>query len=279
MPQTFTVALAQIGSRLGNVGKNEAKHLEYLERAKKIGAAFVVFPELSLTGYMLRDLAYEVAPECSKALKRIARASKNIYTILGLVDEPRLGIYQNAAALLHNGKVLGVVSKSYLPSYGLFEEKRYFKEAGPKNVKVFNTKYAKIGITICEDVWHPEPCEALARLGADVIFCISSSPIRGFYGSKGKTVVERAWEKILGARAIENTVYLVFVNKAGAEDEEYFWGGSSVIAPDGVEIVKAKHLDEDFVVGEIDLNRLVRVRRFSSFRDHHKGLHELLGRL
>ena len=279
MAQTFTVALAQIGSRLGNVEKNLEKHLEHVERARKNGAAFAVFPELSLTGYMLRDLAYEVADDCKKALKSVATASKGIYTLLGFVNEPRPGIYQNAAALLYNGKILGVVPKYYLPNYGPFEEKRYFKEAGVKDLKVFNTKYAKLGITICEDVWHPEPCEALARLGADVIFCISSSPIRGFYGAKGKTVGERSWEKILGTRAIENTVYMIFVNKAGAEDEEYFWGGSTIISPDGVEVAEAKHLDEDFVIGEVDLNRLVRVRRFSSFRDHHQDFHNLLRRL
>lgn len=264
---------------MGNVEKNLEQHLELIQKARRSGAAFVVFPELSLTGYMLRDLAYEVANDCRKALRRIATSSKEIYTILGFVHELRPGIYQNAAALLYNGRILGVVPKFYLPSYGLFEEKRYFKEGGRKDLKVFSTKYAKIGITICEDVWHPEPSEALARSGADVIFCISSSPIRGFYGAKGKTVVERSWEKILGARAIENTVFMVFVNKAGAEDEEYFWGGSTIISPDGVEVAKAKHLSEDFVVGEIDLNRLVRVRRFSSFRDHHSYFHDVLGRL
>ncbi len=81
---------------------------------------------------MLRDLAYEVANDCRTAVRRIAASSKEIYTILGFVHEVRPGIYQNAAALLYNGKILGIVPKSYPPSYGLFEEKRYFKEAGRK---------------------------------------------------------------------------------------------------------------------------------------------------
>lgn len=273
------VALAQMSSRLGAVKDNLKKHVYYLERAKEEDVNIVAFPELSLTGYLLKDLAYELSSECRVALKDLAEMSYGIYSIVGLVDESRTGIYRNAAAMVKDGTVLGIQPKSYLPCYGLFEEKRYFKEGGAEDLKVFDTDFCKVGIIICEDLWHPEPCELLARKGADVIFCIAASPIRGFYGSGGVTPVENAYDKLVGARAIENTVFLIFVNKAGAEDEEYFWGGSMVVAPDGRVIKRAKTLEEDFMVVEIDLFDVARVRRFSSFRDHNRDLHRVLAGL
>ena len=118
----------------------------------------------------------------------------------------------------------------------------------------------------------------LARLGADLVFISSSSPLRGLYG-EGDTFIERVWEAINVTRAVENTVYIAFVNKVGVEDEECFWGGSMVISPDGEVIAKAKKMEEELVIVEISTHVIRRARRFSSFKEHRKDLHKLLGEL
>jgi len=136
----------------------------------------------------------------------------------------------------------------------------------------------KFSVVICEDAWHPELVELLARLGADLVFICSSSPIRGLYG-KEETFIERIWKAINITRAVENTVYIAFVNRVGVEDEEYFWGGSMIVSPDGEIIVRGKNMEEDLVVTNVDVHVIRRARRFSSFKVHRTEIHKLLGEI
>jgi len=274
--KSYKVGLAQIHSLLGNVEENLAKHLEYIDKARDLGVDILAFPELSLTGYLLRDLAYELSDKCLDALEEIRKASKGISVLVGVVEEPRLGIYRNSIAIVSDGQLKGFIPKLYLPNYGLFEESRYFKEGDVKDIKIFEHKGLKFSVTICEDAWHPEPIELLARLGADLVFISSSSPIRGLYG-KGDTFIERVWEVINVTRAIENTVYIAFVNRVGVEDEECFWGGSMVVSPEGEVIARGKKMEEDLVIASIDIYIIRRARRFSSFKVHRREIHEILG--
>ncbi|ABL78842.1 nitrilase-related carbon-nitrogen hydrolase [Thermofilum pendens] len=278
MRDRLRVGVAQIHSLLGDVRRNLEKHLEYVERARELGVEVLAFPELSLTGYLLRDLAYEVSDAAREALGEIAEASRGLCVLVGLVHEPRAGIYENSVAVVRDGSVAGVVSKLYLPDYGLFEESRYFREGSCSREGVFECGGWRVAPIICEDAWHPEPAELAARRGADVVFIHASSPIRGLYGS-GEANIERVWEAIAVTRAVENACYVVFANRVGPEDEEYFWGGSMVVAPDGEVVARAKKMEEELLVADLDLYRLRASRRFSSFKRHRRDIHVVLGEL
>ncbi len=274
--EKYRVGLAQIHSLLGDVEENLAKHLEYIDRARSLQVDILAFPELSLTGYLLKDLAYELSGKCLDALREVEKVSKGMSILIGVVEEPRPGIYRNSIAVISNGKLRGFIPKLYLPNYGLFEESRYFKEGDVKDIKVFEHKNLRFGVVICEDAWHPEPVELVARLGADLVFINSSSPLRGLYG-RGETFIERIWEAINITRAVENTVYIAFTNRVGVEDEECFWGGSMVVSPDGEVVARGEKMVEDLVVADISIHTIRRARRFSSFKVHRADIHKPLG--
>lgn len=278
MDEKIRVGVAQIHSVLGDVEKNLKKHLEYIGVAKEKGVELLVFPELSLTGYLLKDLAYEISDRAAKALERISGSTDGICVVVGLVREKRYGIYENSVAYMCDRDVLGYYSKLYLPNYGLFEESRYFVEGDVREVRVFEREGWRIGSIICEDAWHPEPAELVSRLGADIVVVHAASPIRGLY-NRGDTLLERIWESILVTRAVENSSYVVFANSVGPEDEEFFWGGSMIIAPDGEVMARGKKMEEDLVVADLDIHLLRSSRRFGSYKVHRKDIHGLLSSL
>ena len=278
MREKYRIGLAQIHSSLGNVRYNLTKHLDYIDRAKENSVDILVFPELSLTGYMMRDLFLEVSEICLKAVKELERNAGKMSILVGLVEEVRPGIYRNSLAIIAGGRFSGFIPKLYLPNYGLFEESRYFSRGNAKDLKVFEHEGLKFSAVICEDAWHPEPIELLSRKGAELIFIASSSPLRGLYGY-GETFIERIWESIVITRAVENTAFIAFINRVGAEDEEYFWGGSMVVGPDGKMLARAKKMEEELLLTDIDIHLLRRARRFSSFKDHMAELHVHLSEL
>lgn len=277
------IGIAQISSKLGNVRENLEKHKKIIEEAKLNSVDLVVFPELSLTGYNLKDLYFELSSDCNEALTELIPLSKEIHVAVGLIYEPRIGIYYNSYAILGEGRVKQIYHKFYLPSYGLFEESRYFSEVDFNyimNLKPVTIKDFKVAAIICEDAWHPEPAELLARIGTDIILIPASSPARNFYNMKdGKLPISSTWEAIVKTRAVENASYVIFINRVGPEDEEFFWGGSMVASPEGEIVASAKVNEEDFIVYEIDITSMIRARRFSSFKKHMREIHERLMRL
>lgn len=274
------VGLAQLSSKIGNVKQNAKRHVEVMSKVEAEGVHLTCFPELSLPGYSLKDLAYEVVDDCQAALEGLARKTGQGQRVMcGYVKQDALGLVQNSAAILGDGKLIGTTSKFYLPTYGLFEELRYFVPGNPKtDLKTFESDKCRFGVIICEDAWHPEPIQALARMGAEVIFCLASSPARGIGKSKpgGELPIESQWLSLLKAQALMSNVFIAFVNRAGPEDEEFFWGGSTVVSPSGELLVRAKKDVTDWVTAEIDLDEVKRARRFSSFRDYRAEFHEVL---
>ncbi len=281
--KSVQICLAQIPSKIGNIQANEKTHIQILHKLQRQNPDFVCFPELSLTGYLMKDLTYEVGPDCQKALANIAKKTKTGQrVVVGLAKQNNLAFVENAAAIIGDREIIGTVSKFYLPTYGLFEERRYFVPGNPStDLRIFESPSCKFGVMICEDAWHPEPIEALARLGAEVVFCIASSPARGLTkpNPKNELQIEGQWISILKAHAIMNTVFVAFVNRSGPEDEEYFWGGSLIVSPSGEIVARAKKFEPDIVTTSIDLNEIQRVRRFTSFREHNYKLHEVLQEL
>lgn len=266
------VELAQIRSRLGDVEYNLKKHLEIIETST---ADCIIFPELSLTGYLIRDMVYEMPEKTKKAIDRIAEISR--CTVLGTVTEYKPGILRNTAAVIIDGKV-EYVYKFFLPTYGLFEERRYFQPGDPlHDIKVFSYKDITFGVIICEDAWHPEPAEALAIKGAEAIFIPSASPMRKLQNTK--LLIEDNWEALLKSHSLMNGIWSVFVNAVGAQEEEYFWGGSMVSSPYGTIVIKAKKFEEDRIRVRITKDEVRKARYFSSFRDFNRDFHRILSSL
>jgi predicted amidohydrolase len=255
MPEEVNAALAQISCKVGDKKHNINVMKKNIKRAKEKGANLVIFPELSLTGYLNRDLAYELAepiPGSSiNSLEEIAK-KENIHIVFGMPEqsEKAHAVLYNTAVLLGPDGFVGKYRKMHLPTHSVFEEKRYFRLG--YEAPVFETELGKMGLTICYDMFFPEISRLLRLKGSQLIICISASP----------AVRSRFFEVFTAARALENTVFLAYVNLVGVEDGLQFWGGSRIIAPDGSILAKAKYDEEDLVIGTMDYADLERAEAF-----------------
>ncbi len=256
--EKIKVALAQIAPKLGDLDSNLEKHLEYIRQAKKEKADLVIFPELSLTGYSLKDAVYDAAMKSDdKFLQPIFEASNNIAVSFGMVELTRDLQAKNTQLFLENGKITSKHRKVYLPTYGVFEEKRYFS-AGDR-FHAFDTKLGRIGMLICEDMWHFSSTMILAQDGASVILCSSAGLLRSMQ-AKGKPDNIQVWENLNSSSAHNFTSYFVFCNRVGIEDGLIFWGGSEIIDPSGKVVAKAPYFDEALITGEINQKSLKHAR-------------------
>jgi predicted amidohydrolase len=272
------IALAQIATHLGDVSSNLPKHLELIERAIRENAQLVVFPELSLTGYCLQDLVPTVvhsASESDPIFKPLLDASHKIDIVVGFVDEDTRHRFFIASAYLTGGKVIHIHHKAYLPTYGLFDEGRFFDWGD--SIRAFDTQFGRAGILICEDFWHASPPYLIWLDGADLLILTSASPGRGL--GKQPTLDSARWvEDINRAYASLFTTFVVHSNRVGFEDGLNFWGGSTIYDPNGELVAKAPYFEETLLVAEIDLNQMHRTRaRLPLLRDERRALtmHEL----
>jgi len=267
------LALAQISTKLGDVAANLDKHLAYIRRARKAGAHLVVFPELSLTGYALQDLASAVAcrPEPDDPVFRsLLKASLVIDIAVGFVEEDVRNRFYISSAYLSRGDVVHVHRKVYLPTYGMFDEGRFF--ALGDRVQAFNTGFGRMGMLICEDFWHASPPYLLWLDGADLFLFMSSSPGRGL-GSKTELETARWVERVNRGYANLFTAFVAHTNKVGFEDGLNFWGGAMVFDPNGKQIARGAHHEEGLTLAELDLNQLHRTRaRLPLLRDERTAL-------
>lgn len=267
------LALAQINTKLGVVESNLEKHLDYIQRASNDGAELVIFPELSLTGYVLQDLVPTVAHRAQAddpIFKELLEASKNIDIVVGFAEEDVRNRFYISSAYLSLGKVVHVHRKVYLPTYGLFDEGRFF--AWGDTTAAFDTRFGRAGILICEDFWHTSSPYLLWLDGADLFLFTSASPGRGLTTSPQLSTAH--WvESINQAYASIFTSFVIHSNRVGYEDGLHFWGGSTVFDPDGDLIVKAPLEEESLTFCQIDLNQLHRTRsRLPLLRDERTAM-------
>ncbi len=279
----LTLALAQINTKLGDVESNLEKHLALAREAAQGGAGLVVFPELSLTGYVLQDIAATVAirPSADDPLfSRLLQASKNLDMVVGFVEEDSRYRYFISAAYLSAGQVVHVHRKVYLPTYGIFDEKRYF--AAGNCFRAFDTRFGRAGMLICEDFWHVSSPYTLWLDGADLFLMTSASPGRGvtdeILGSaQWVQDVNRAYSGLF-------TSFFAHANRVGFEDGLNFFGGSTIFDPDGRMITQSPYNDEALTLREIDLAQLRRTRaRLPLLRDERpemviSEMNRILGR-
>ena len=256
---TFKVGIAQINPRLGDVQSNLALYEEKIRQGEREGADLLLFPELSLTGYFLRDMVPNVALKlASPEIERLKKLSRKTSFVAGLVEESSDYRFYNAAVYFEAGEIRHVHRKVYLPTYGMFDEQRYF--ARGDRVRAFDSKFGRAAVLICEDLWHPSTAYLAALDGAAVVLCPSTSPLRGITDQQPQDDNARYWELINQAYAETYGLFVIYGNRVGFEDGVGFWGGSEIVDPSGRRIAKAKYYDEDFVIGEVNLEVVRRKR-------------------
>ena len=245
------VALAQINPTVGDLRGNARKITDYTARARDEGAALVVFPELTLSGYPPEDLLLKTdfLGAGMDALADIAADATDIVAIVGFPEQAD-DVY-NTAAVLADGEVVATYRKMYLPNYGVFDEQRYFQSGAEAAIVEVND--VPIGLSICEDIWEPGPpamSEALA--GAQVVVNLSASPYRAGYGARR--------ERMLVQRAVDYLAAVVFVNTIGGQDELVFDGHSVAIDQDGQVLARAPQFEEALTLCTVDPRAIAAAR-------------------
>ncbi|ASO22230.1 NAD+ synthase (glutamine-hydrolyzing) [Actinoalloteichus hoggarensis] len=244
------MALAQVNATVGDLRGNSSKIVDRARQAVEAGAQVVVFPEMVLTGYPIEDLALRrsfataARAEIDVVAERLASAGCGAaLVVIGYLDHDEKGP-RNAAALVHDGRVVERYAKQHLPNYGVFDEFRYFVPGGRLPIVRFGG--VDVGVVICEDIWREEgPTSELAAAGVDLVLCLNGSPYeRAKDDTRGELVARRARE--LGAP-------MAYVNLVGAQDELVFDGDSMIVDGDGVQLARSPQFVEDLLVVDLDL--------------------------
>jgi predicted amidohydrolase len=255
------IGLGQLAPGLGLLEENLGAHARVIDEALDSNVQLLVFPELGLTGYLLQDLNAEVAMRTDDPrLRELGARAGDMTVVVGFVEESADHQLYIAAALFEAGELRHVYRKSYLPNYGLFDERRFFA-AGTKLAAVDSRLGLRLGISICEDFWHLPVPYLLAADGAQILINIASSPGRDIAAVvEGGLGTAQSWRTLMSAYAQLTTCHVVFVNRVGVEESVTFWGGSQVLDPAGDVVFEAPMLEEGLFIGEIDTDDLRRER-------------------
>lgn len=255
----LSVGVAQINPRLGDLQANLAQCERLVRQARERGLDLLVFPELSLTGYHLRDMVATVALRLdSPEVRQLKEWSRQVAFVVGFVEESTDFRFYNVAAYFAEGELRHLHRKVYLPTYGMFDEQRYF--ARGDQVRTFALPWGRSALLVCEDLWHPSTAYLAALDRALLIICPSSSPLRGISDGESQDDNARYWELINRAYAETFGLFLVYANRVGFEDGVGFWGGSEILDPFGQRLAKGKYYEEDIITAELSLDAVRRKR-------------------
>jgi predicted amidohydrolase len=254
MVRNRVIAIAQITPRLCDKSYNlnlmEQKAIE----ARKKNVEFIIFPELFLTGYLCHDLFYQLAESLDgESVRRVCSIAKqnSMTVIFGMPTQRDVkGVIYNSSVMVGEDGEVDCYNKAYLPTHSVFDEKRYFRPG--YEIDCFKSRGCKVGLTICYDIYFPEIYRVLSLKGAEFIICTSASP----------SMRREYFELLTRARAIENGVFLIFVNRVGIENGLHFWGGSHIVSPNGNILAKAPYYEEKLLIFNLDLKELERSRPF-----------------
>jgi predicted amidohydrolase len=255
------IGLAQIAPRLGDLEANLERHHALIADARKGGVGLVVFPELGLTGYLLQDLASEVAMRLDDPrLADLAAATTGLSAVVSFVEESADHRLFISAALIEDGHLRHVHRKLFLPTYGLFDERRFFA-AGDVLRAVPSRLGVGVGLAVCEDFWHLSVPQVLALDGAQIMINVSSSPGRDLAATNEVGLgTATSWRTIMRTYAQLTTSLVVFCNRVGVEESVSFWGGSEVVGPSGRALFSAPLYDEGMFTVDVDLADIRRER-------------------
>lgn len=246
------LTMVQMQPRLGDKEHN----IGIIERAiRSSDAPLLIFPEMFLTGYTLRDRVQDLAEDLDgPSVKKLADLSREHgrWLVVGMpeADPERTGIIYNSALVLNPDGEPDTYRKMILANFGPFEEFTYFAKGD--QMPIFETPVGRMGVTICFDIFFPEIAKVYALAGVDIVVCISASP----------SVTREYFEKVIMARAIENTTFVAFVNLVGTEQNMTFWGGNQLIGPRGNVKAGGKAFVEGLVSAEVDLAEIEVARQF-----------------
>ncbi|BDC35686.1 MAG: NAD+ synthase [Candidatus Methanoliparum thermophilum] len=249
--QFFRVGIAQIDSTVGDLEGNTIKILNGIDRARRFGVDLLTFPELAISGYLPEDLVYrsEFIDKELRSLDDIINHSDNITLVVGLVDiDKKNDSLYNAAAIVHNKKLAGMYHKRRLSLFGKYDESYYFKKG--EQGSIYQISGVPVGISIGNDL-----LSYISYNRAKVIVNISSFP---YY--IGETATR---ENILMARAKDSISVILNSNMVGGQDGIIFDGYSKIIDEDGRIIAKGRQFDEDFIVADIDIDKISKKRMYS----------------
>jgi len=237
------VTLAQIAPKLS---KSNLGEIITIVNSHKNSSDLIVFPELSLSGYMLQDKLIEDAWSLDE-LSELRELSKDIDIVVGAALRVN-NHFRNAGLYFSHGELLCEHNKVHLPNYGMFEEARYF-EAG--NIfESFLVKNRRVSMVICEDLWHKNVHHDLIAQNPDIIIALVASPARGF--SENTLEIQEQWYEIIQTVAAECKAELIFVNRVGFEDGLGFWGGSCIVNAKGQIVEKLEKFKKEIQTFEIE---------------------------
>jgi predicted amidohydrolase len=257
----YRIGLAQYAPRLGEVDANLELAADWLRRAVDEGAELVAFPELALSGYLLSDLVPEVAIQASdERLAALSREAPGVVLVVGFVEETDDHRFANSAAMLRDGALVAIHRKVYLPTYGLFDEGRFTRPGQAIRAAEVGQPLGRIGVSVCEDFWHPSLPMLQAQDGASLLVNIAAGPARA-PGSEAGTRAIAGWHKMQDTYALLGTVAIAFCNRVGNEEGLTFWGGSRILGADGSLIAEGPLYDEALVVGSLQTDDL-RMQRY-----------------
>ena len=249
--RTFRLAMAQMNSTVGDFDGNAERIIAGINEARALHADLIAFPELALPGYPPEDLLLkpQFIRENRDRLGQIAAECKDIAAVIGYIDADA-DIY-NAAALIHDGEIVGSYRKMYLPNYGVFDEDRYF--AAGSECPVYTVNGSPVGVNICEDIWYATgPAVVQRAAGAELIVNINGSPFHA-----GKRTFR---EKMLATRASDNGLFVAYVNLVGGQDELVFDGASIIFGPDGEVVARASQFEEQLLIADLEVEAVFRSR-------------------
>jgi predicted amidohydrolase len=259
----YRIALAQVAPRLGDVDANLEIVARSVRAAAGSGADLVAFPELALTGYLLQDLVPDVALRADDPrLLGVAAEAPGALVAIGFVEETEAHRYCNSVALVRDGALVALHRKVYLPTYGLFDEGRFTRGGDRIRTHDAGSPIGRIGLSVCEDFWHPWLPMLQALDGASLLVNVAAGPSRAPGGPAGLAAIA-GWHKMQDTYALLGTVPLAFCNRVGNEEGLTFWGGSRVVAADGSTVIQAPLWEEALVVGTLDTDDL-RMQRYGT---------------
>jgi len=237
------IAVAQINTTVGDFEGNAAKIRDAVDRARAQGAKLVVTPEMSLSGYPAEDLWLrdDFCDACVAELMKLVSYCLDVAVIVGYPHREGRTRY-NAAALLRGGRIEQFYFKQKLPNYKVFDERRYF-ELGNRPC-VFDVDGRKVGLTICEDLWFPEPAAQAKAAGAQLLISINTSP---FHRAQQAERYQR-----MGARVKETGLPLLYVHGVGGQDEIVFDGASFALDAEGMLTYQAESFREAIEIVELE---------------------------
>ncbi len=258
------VALCQVKPRKGAVTANVA----LVREALPVDADLAVFPETVLSGYFVEGAAHEVALARDALVEALGKPPDGIGcdVALGFYERGRRGIYNSMAYLSPDGdryRIVHVHRKVFLPTYGLFEEGRFIEPG--RDVRAFDTRFGRVGMLICEDLWHSLTASILALDGAELILAGCASPARGFGADTPRPSNLDEWDRIAARAAKEHGAFVMVSQLAGSEGGKIFPGGSSAWAPDGTLLRRAPLFAQARMRVAIDFDEILRVRTESPF--------------